>query len=360
MANLRFRIGTLLLIVCTAACSIGEGLAISLHFHHGGQKVSKIFLYLNWNIDASFAGPLVAKRHGFWTGHGLDVDIQAGGGQAADPIDRVTRMPCSFGVAGASQVMMAVANGKNITAVAVDFQQSPVCWIVKRNSGIKGPKDFEGRTVATKADAESWFAYRALLKARKVRPWLIHEIPVEFGTQNYFDRGVEVYPCYSNIEPINAEARNVHVTALRLIDFGFAPYCNVLFTSRDFLQSNPHAVSDFVDGYVKGWQQARANVADAVEALIPSVATGVDRATLQKQVRATCELLIAKSGPLVTPDVGRMSLAGWERTKDVLVASGDLPHGFDVRGVFYEALPGGSIKGLANCSGRQGVPGTEQ
>jgi ABC-type nitrate/sulfonate/bicarbonate transport system substrate-binding protein len=307
--------------------------AIVLHMSRKEQP-RHLALFLNWVPESSFAGPLLAKSLGLWEAQGLDVDVVPGGSDR-DPIELVIKNAGSFGIAGADRVLSAISRGIRIVAVEVDFQRSPVGWMVRALSDIKRPKDFENHRVATKHD-ESELIYLALLEKEKVNRRLIREFPAEFSPQPFLDNEVDAWPVYISEEPHVAEAHNIAYRLIKPSDYGIDLYGNVLFTSVNSLESDEKIACRFVRGYLEGWRQAIKDPESAVKLLSKAVPeTEKDTATLRKTLKSTFELLSEQTGlPPEPAEVGKMTTAGWKRTSDFLISSKHLPSNFDVDSAF--------------------------
>jgi len=106
----------------------------------------KLTLQLKWVTQAQFAGYYVAKDKGFYKDAGLDVTIKAGGpdinpaqviaGGGADVI--VDWMPSALATREKGVPMV------NISQV---FKRSGMELTCRKDSGVKTPKDFAGRTL---------------------------------------------------------------------------------------------------------------------------------------------------------------------------------------------------------------------
>lgn len=325
------------LVVATLLCSWLLWGALSLHFQHA-RVFRHVDLRLNWHPDYAFAGPYVAKISNLWEQHGLDVDILPGGGDL-DPIPLVAKSRHAFGIVGADRFMLAAANGSGLIAVAVDFQQNPVAWMVREKSGIQRPKDFEGRTVAVRQNEESSLLYLALLQIGGVDRSKIHEVPAQFSLDPFIKKTVDVFPVYVNDEPYRAAAQGIRFRLLRPAQYGIELYGNVLFTSAAFLHEDPQAVCDFVDGYRSGWRKilsGQEQAAQLLEANVPEVPVMKPR-TLRLVLGATLELLFDHGDTARQPEsVGKMTPEGWGKTKAFLVKYGELREDFDLTRIYDE------------------------
>jgi ABC-type nitrate/sulfonate/bicarbonate transport system substrate-binding protein len=309
--------------------------AIASHIEHTRSAPPRhVALFLNWVPEATFSGALYAKASGIWDRQGFEVDVVPGGSDR-NPIELVEKIAGSFGIAGADRVMMAISKGSRIVAVAVDFQRSPVAWIVRADSDIHTPRDFEDHRVAIKQD-ESELIYRALLAKFRVNRRRVHEFPAEFTFKPFLENAADAWPVYVNEEPHVAEAHHVPYRILKPSDYGIDLYGNVLFTSDYSLITEEAAICKFVRGYLEGWRAAVANPDRMLQILKQHVPESEkDEATLRATLKSTFGLLSGEeTRPPQLASIGEMTTVGWNRTESFLEKFGFLPGDFHSASVF--------------------------
>lgn len=296
-----------------------------------GTKINIVTLRLNWIPDPTFTGPYVAKYNGFWSKKGLDVDIKVGGYQI-NPISLVASGENDFGIAGADRVLYAVANKIPIKAIAVDFKQNPVGWVVREESNIKTPKDFEGHKIGFKYGEESEFIFYALMKKYSVNIDKIERIPVEYSLNPFFMKIVEAFPVYMNEEPHRIRDKGIKIRIINPAEYGIQIYGNVVFTSDKLIKTNPELIRRFLEGYIDGWEFARNNPGISAKLLKENVKE-MDQATIERVLNSTLELLDEKAGERKSK-IGSMNKEGWEKIKEMLVNYGELNKDINVEDAF--------------------------
>ncbi len=110
---------------------------------HAAEKVT---LQLKWVTQAQFAGYFVAKEKGFYDEVGLDVTINAGGPDISPP---------QIIVGGGADVIIdwmpsalaAREKGVSLVNIAQPFKSSGMMLTCRKDTGIKSPADFRGKTL---------------------------------------------------------------------------------------------------------------------------------------------------------------------------------------------------------------------
>ena len=110
------------------------------------NAADKLTLQLKWVTQAQFAGYYVAKDKGFYSEEGLDVNIKPGGPDIA---------PAQVIAGGGADVVLdwmpsALATrekGVKLVNIAQPFKSSGMMLTCRKDTGIKSPADFKGKTL---------------------------------------------------------------------------------------------------------------------------------------------------------------------------------------------------------------------
>ena len=289
------------------------------------QAADDVKLQLQWVTQAQFAGYYVALDKGFYTAEDLNVTILPGGPDIAPP------QVLAGGGADAMlnwmpSALAAREKGLPVVNIAQPFKSSGLmltCW---KDTGIKSPADFRGKTIGV------WFygnEYPFL-------SWMSQEgISTEGG-----DDGVTVLRQGFNVDPLLqrqadcistmtynefGQVLDAGVSEDELITFkyenqGVATLEDGIYALEDNLQDPAFAdkMVRFVRASMKGWKYAEANPAEAANIVLDNDESGAQ--TEAHQVRMMGE--IAK---LTAGSNGTLDPADYERTVATLMAGGSDP-----------------------------------
>lgn len=304
----------------TSAIALALGIAAGTA--HAADKVT---LQLKWVTQAQFAGYYVALDKGFYKDAGLDVTIKAGGPDIA---------PAQVIAGGGADVVLdwmpsALASrekGLSLVNIAQPFKSSGMMLTCRKDSGIKAPEDFRGKTLGV------WFYGNEY-------PFLSWMSSLGIPTDGS-DNGVTVLKQGFNVDPIlQGQADCVSTMTYneywQIIDAGLSAEDLVVFKYEDqgvaTLEDGMYVLEDnladaafadkmvrFVAASMRGWKYAEDNSDEAAEIVLDNDASGAQTEKHQKRMMGEIAKLTAGSNGALDP-------ADYERTVATLMGGGSDP-----------------------------------
>jgi len=304
----------------TSAIALALGIAAGTA--HAADKVT---LQLKWVTQAQFAGYYVALDKGFYKDAGLDVTIKAGGPDIA---------PAQVIAGGGADVVLdwmpsALASrekGLSLVNIAQPFKSSGMMLTCRKDSGIKAPEDFRGKTLGV------WFYGNEY-------PFLSWMSSLGIPTDGS-DNGVTVLKQGFNVDPIlQGQADCVSTMTYneywQIIDAGLSADDLVVFKYEDqgvaTLEDGMYVLEDnladaafadkmvrFVAASMRGWKYAEDNSDEAAEIVLDNAASGAQTEKHQKRMMGEIAKLTAGSNGALDP-------ADYERTVATLMGGGSDP-----------------------------------
>ena len=306
----------------TTIFAAAAAVALSAGFAEAADKVT---LQLKWVTQAQFAGYYVAADKGFYAEEGLDVEIKPGGPDIAPP---------QVLAGGGADVILdwmpsALATrekGLPLVNIAQPFKSSGMMLTCRKDTGIKTPEDFRGKTVGV------WFFGNEY-------PFLSWMSQLGIPTDGSAE-GVTVLKQGFNVDPIlQGQAACISTMTYneywQVIDAGLSADDLVVFkyedqgvaTLEDGIYVLESALDDdafkdrmvrFVRASMKGWKWAEENPDDAAEIVLENDATGAQTEKHQKRMMGEIAKLTAGSSGALDP-------ADYERTVETLLKGGSDP-----------------------------------
>jgi NitT/TauT family transport system substrate-binding protein len=287
MSPSRVLIASLALVL--AACQPAPQPTASVTPASADAELRQVTLALGFRPDVQFAPFYVAQREGFYANAGLEVTIEHH--QAPDVQRLVADGQAEFGVADATDVMIARTSGIPIKYASTLYQSFPVALIGEAAAVPEEPAGLAGTTIGTPGRfGSSWHALLALLDAGGLSEddVTIREYPQFNQSDGLANGDVELITGFRNNEPLRLEAQGLVVELLTIDEVAPLPGPGMI-VGDELLEAEPELVRAFVDATAAA--QA-AVIADpdlgfaAAEASVPTIAEDpeVARAVLEATV----------------------------------------------------------------------------
>ena len=121
-------------------------LAASLAMGTAASAADKLTLQLKWVTQAQFAGYFVADHEGFYAEEGLDVTIKPGGPDIS-PVQVIAGGGADVVIDWMPSALASREKGVELVNIAQPFKSSGMMLTCRKDSGIKLPADFRGKTL---------------------------------------------------------------------------------------------------------------------------------------------------------------------------------------------------------------------
>ena len=284
----------------------------------------KVTLQLKWVTQAQFAGYFVAKDKGFYKEEGLDVTIKPGGPDVAPP-QVIAGGGADVIIDWMPSALASREKGLALVNIAQPFKRSGMMLTCRKDSGVKAPSDFPGRTLGV------WFYGNEY-------PFLSWMSRLNIATDGSAN-GVTVLKQGFNVDPILQKQADCVSTMTyneywQIIDAGLGADELITFkyedqgvaTLEDGLYVLEKNLSDpkfvdkmarFVRASMKGWAWARENADAAADIVLDNDETGAQTEKHQRRMMGEINKLTAGGG--------KLSEADYKRTVDTLLSGGSDP-----------------------------------
>ena len=290
------------------------------------DAADKLVLQSKWLPQGQFAGYYVARDKGFYRQAGLEVEILPGGPDI-DPSQVLAAGKADVAIDWMPSALAARDKGASIVNIAQIFQRSGLQLTCRRDSGIRSPVDFKGKTIAV------WFAgneYPFLAWMAKLG--LTTSGPNPDVTVLRQGAGVELLvkkeaACISTMtyneygQLLDAGMTPAQLVVFRYEDQGVAVLEDGLYAAQSAL-ADPALVdrlARFLRATVAGWRYAvdPAHQAEVVALVLRDAGPAeIDRHHQRRMLREVAKLL-----PESAHGWGYLDPAAYQRTVDVLLSA---------------------------------------
>ncbi len=221
---------------------------------------------IKFTLDWVFQGPtapfLVALDKGYYKAEGLDVTMDPGQGSAG-AVQRVATGAYQVGFADVNSLIEYNAKnpGKEVLCVFMAYDYAPFGVYALKKSGIKGPKDLQGKKLGAPVFDASFRLFPAFAKKTGITKWEHVNLTPQLREQSLVQGSVDFISGHYFSSMLDLKARGVKfddIVAMRYVDYGLDLYANGIIVSADLLK-NEKAVKGFVAATMKGWRDVIAD-----------------------------------------------------------------------------------------------------
>lgn len=309
----------MLRLALALACSLA--LCAAAAAPAGAQEQRPAALVLQWQPQAQFAGFYVAKDKGFYREAGVDLTLIPGGQ------DVVASKLLATGRAQFATMFLATgierrAEGQPVVHLAQLVQRSALMLVTRADSGIREPKDLDGKRVSL-WDNEFRLQPLALFQRLGIRPQIISQS----STLNLFLLGgVDAasamwYNEYHTLLATGLDPKDLRVFSYRDMDLNFPE--DGLYTLEKTLAADPDLCRAVVAASLRGWEYAFAHPEEALDIVLARM-----RAAHVPVSRAHQRFMLARMRDLMQPAkpgepaLGTLERADYDRVVQALTSQG--------------------------------------
>ena len=256
---------------------------------------------LDWRFEGPAALFLVPVAKGYFKAEGLNVVVDAGNGSGGT-VTRVASGAYDMGFADLAALMEFQANNPTApnkpVAVMMVYNNTPAAAMALKKSGIKTPKDLEGKKLGAPVFDAGRKAFPIFAKANNIGnvAWTSMDPPLR---ETMLVRGdIDAITGFGFTSILNLEARGVKaedIVVMPYPQYGVKLYGNAIIVGEDFLKKNPEAVKRFLKAFTKG-------VKDVVADPKAGIATVKARDGIINEALELRRLQLCLDATVLTPD----------------------------------------------------------
>ena len=256
--------------------SLAIVLAVALAggFAQSASAQTKLKFGFDWKFEAPAAPYFVALDKGYYAKEGLDVQIDSGKG-SVQGINRVASGVYPLGSADInSLVKFRDKNpGKAVKAVMMLYDAPPFAIATLARTGIKTPKDLEGRILGAPAPDGAYAQWKSFVKENRIdaSKVMIKNIGFAVRAPMLAAGQVDAIAGYAFSMFLNLKSKGIapqNIKVFLMSDHGLDLYGNAILVNPDFAKANPKAVRGFVRASIKGYRDTIQDPEGAIKHLL--------------------------------------------------------------------------------------------
>ncbi|MGE5794616.1 MAG: ABC transporter substrate-binding protein [Bacteroidota bacterium] len=232
------------------------------------QSSPKVKFILNWKYQGPQAWFFIAEDRGYFKAEGVDIEFDQGEGSGA-PAVKIASGAYNAGF-GDINAIIALAAAKPQDApigVYMMYNVPPFVIATKKSSGIKSPKDLEGKTLGGAGNDAALKLFPAFAKLAKVDPGKVSITNMAPNLREQMLQRGQVDAVFGYVNTIWFSAKPLGIDPandlvwMKYSDYGMDLYSNTIMVSKQLAKDHPQVVR----GMLKALNRAIAEVAGNME-----------------------------------------------------------------------------------------------
>ena len=270
---------------------------------------------LNWYMGGLHVPFYYGKEKGIYAAEGIDLTINEGRG-SANTVQVVAAGSDTFGLADSSSVVLTAARGADIKSVMSLLNSTGFSVVSLAETGIKTPKDLEGKRLAVSPGDPLGQLFQALAAHNKLDMSKISMVQVDPAAKvvAVLEKRADGLLGGADDQYFLIKQRGIAPAALRFADNGANIVGMTIVTKTDLIKTNPELVRRFVRATAKSWDEAKKNPGAAVDAALKAK-PDLNRQSTLEQLMVDIELL---DSPNSKGRIGWGAQADWDQTLNLL------------------------------------------
>ncbi len=230
------------------------------------QELRKVRIAPHWIPQSQFAGYYVALEKGIYKKYNLDVEIIQGGPRTSSA-ELLRKGETEFALLWLSNAIQLRHQGVQLVNIAQLVNRSSLMLVARKSSGIKTPKDMNGKKVGI------WGGDFEIQPMAFIKKYNLKVRTIQQGNSInlFFFGGIDVtsamwYNEYHTI--INSGINPDQLQTFFFADHGLNFPEEGIYCSDSLLQANPKLCQDFLSATFEGWKYADQNREEAIRIVI--------------------------------------------------------------------------------------------
>lgn len=292
---------------------IGAALAVAIAsvWAWPSQAQDAVSLRLNWYLGGLHVPFYYGKDRGFFKAEGIDLTINEGRG-SANTVQVVAAGSDTFGMADSSSVISLAAKGAEVKSVMSLLNSTGFAVVSLASTGIRKPKDLEGKSLAVSPGDPLGQLFRALAAYNKLDMSKISFVQVDPAAKvvAVLEKRADALLGGADDQYFLIKYRGQEPHALRYAEHGANIVGMTILAKTDTIRTKPDMVRRFVRASIRSWEESKKNPGQAVDSAL-KVKSDLNRQSTLDQLMVDIELL---DSPNSKGRVGWGAEKDWEQT----------------------------------------------
>jgi NitT/TauT family transport system substrate-binding protein len=284
--------------------------------------LDKVSFRMNWYYGGLHSPFQLGLQRGYYKDEGIDLTLNEGRGSVSTA-QGVAAATDDFGLADSSSLMLLASKGADIKTIMTIHGRSVYGVISLAETGIKAPKDLEGKKLAITAGDALTQLFPAFVKATGIDRDKISLVQIDPAGKvpALLEKRVDAILGGLDEQFFLVKQKGGHPVGMGFADHGANTVGLTIIALQATLDKNPDMAKRFLRATARSWKAAIQDPDAAIEALL-KVKSELDRSS-QKEQLVTDISFIASDANKGKP-FGFSADADWDRTLKILKDYRDL------------------------------------
>lgn len=244
----------------------------------GGQiahaSTTKLKMILNWKWQGPQGWFFLAQDRGYFAEEGIEVDMDQGNGSAA-AVPKVASGQYDVGFGDINALIELAVTKPEVAPLAVYMMYNvpPFSIVVRTDSSIKSPKDFEGKTIGGGTNDAVRKLFPTFCGFAKIECEKVNILTIQPGLYEQMLMRGQVDAVFGYVNTVRFSAKLMKVDPdkelrfIKFADYGMDLYSNTVMVSKQLAKEKPDVVKGFVRAINRGVIDALKDPDAALEAV---------------------------------------------------------------------------------------------
>ncbi|SIS53467.1 ABC transporter substrate-binding protein [Phaeovulum vinaykumarii] len=294
------------------------GLAAALMLSTAVSAETAMPFALDWKFEGPAAPYFVAVDKGYFAAEDLAVEISEGAG-SLDAIPKVATGAFPVGFADINSLMKFLDQnpGAPVTAVMMVYDKPPFAMVGRKSLGVAAPADIMGKVLGAPPPDGAWAQFPIFAAENGIDMSQVTVEPVGFPVREPMlaegkVAAVTGFSFSSTLNLIRLGVPEDDISVILMADHGVALYGNAVIVNTDFAKENPEKVTGFIRAVARGWKDAVADPAAAIDSLVarnPAADPALETRRLEMAIAADVLTDTVRANGMGSVDPARMEKA---------------------------------------------------
>jgi ABC-type nitrate/sulfonate/bicarbonate transport system substrate-binding protein len=234
----------------------------------GSQPLKKMTLALDWTPNTNHSGVYAALQQGWYKDQGIDLKVLPYS-SSVSPDTLVSQGKADVGISSTESIVADAATGQPVVSIAAILQHNTSALVTLADSGIKRPRDLDGKTYGGFGAPYEGAVVSAMIQ-KDGGQGKFRNVTLDVDAMEALkSHKIDFVWIFEGVEGIQAKHEGLKLNYFYITDFGIPDYYTPNFiTGSKQMKSEPDLLRKFMTATAKGYEYARQHPKETAQMLI--------------------------------------------------------------------------------------------